>query len=609
MKFLLYISIFVSILINISAQDSLRSYTLDEITVSDNSSIEAIPSVLYAKDSIKINEDLRVNSKPVLDVIRTNIPAMFVTGRSNLGYGISTGAAGGVTIRGIGASPNTRVLLLVDGNPQFMGLMGHPLPDSYSSDELKEVQVINGPASAIYGSGAMGGVINLITGAPAKEGAALSLSSGYGSFNTMKYAGQLQYGTADFKSSFSYKNESTDGDRENSDFDNNSYSLNLDQRLNNNYSIRLSSSVDDYRVYDPGTVTSPYENSYADVVRGIVEAGISDYFAKHDGRLSVFYNFGDHEITDGFRSNDYNIGGRFFQNFQLSSANTTSFGLDFTSFGGEAKNILSDLDYGSHSVSQFGFYVNTTHRFNNLVQFTGTLRYDHNSQFGSEFTPQAGFNFMLSPKFNTKVFVSKGYRNPTIRELYLFPAPTPDLEPEELWNYEIDMDYKISNHFITDLNLYYMEGSNLIQTAGMWPNMTLSNSGDFINKGLEASIKYRSGSFYNVKLAASVIDPDKVTASFPQQTVTGIVDFAYNQFYSMLSIEHNRDIYGADNFQQKLDNFTLVNIDCTYDIISNLVVGASVKNLLDEDYEILPGYPMPGVSFYGNVKLRLSLLD
>lgn len=607
MKQHIYYFTAILIFINVAAQDSLRTYILDEITVTDKRSINAVPTFLYKKSLLEINENHQLNTEPVLKIIDLYNPGIFVTSRSNLGYGVGSGSGGGINVRGIGSSPNTQVLLLVNGNPQFMGLMGHPLPDSYTSDEVKEVEVISGPASAIYGSGAMGGVVNLITGSEMDKGTSLSLSSSYGSFNTLQYSAKLGYSTRDFQSSFKYKNQSTDGHRSNSSFDLDSYSIDIEKPIGNIFALRLSSAVDDYKIYDPGTVSNPLPDSYADITRGIIELGLSNYFAKSDGRISLFYNFGEHEISDGFQSKDYNFGGRFFQNFELSEINTTSIGLDYTNFGGEAENVLMEADFGDHSISQFGMFINTSHSFSKIVQFSGTLRYDNNSQFGSIITPQAGFNFQLTRKLKTKFFVSKGYRNPTIRELYLFPFPTPDLKPENLWNYETGISYLFNESLETDVNLYYIEGDNLIQVTGVPPNLTYSNSGKFINKGLEANIKYDPFDFYNIKISASIIDPDKITASFPQQSFSAIIDFTFDKFYSLLLIEHNREIYGVNNFMQKLNDFTLVNIDWTYNVINNLVIGVKVENLLDEEYEILPGYPMPGISFYGSIKWKLNI--
>lgn len=99
----------------------------------------------------------------VLQTLNSFVPGIFVTERNILGFGVATGGSGGISIRGISSQPNTSVLVLIDGHPQYQGIFGHPLPDAYVASDVKKVEVIRGPASILYGSNAMGGVINMIT--------------------------------------------------------------------------------------------------------------------------------------------------------------------------------------------------------------------------------------------------------------------------------------------------------------------------------------------------------------------------------------------------------------------------------------------------------------
>jgi len=69
---------------------------------------------------------------------------------------VANGTAGQISIRGIGVNPTTGVLILIDGHPQYMGIMGHPLADSYVASDAERVEVIRGPGSLLYGSNAMG---------------------------------------------------------------------------------------------------------------------------------------------------------------------------------------------------------------------------------------------------------------------------------------------------------------------------------------------------------------------------------------------------------------------------------------------------------------------
>ncbi len=62
----------------------------------------------------------------ILPLLSENVPGLFVTQRGVTGFGVAGGAAGKISIRGIGGSPNTQVLLLIDGHPQYMGIIGQP---------------------------------------------------------------------------------------------------------------------------------------------------------------------------------------------------------------------------------------------------------------------------------------------------------------------------------------------------------------------------------------------------------------------------------------------------------------------------------------------------
>ena len=79
----------------------------------------------------------------LLPVIRNHIPGMFVTERGMSGYGVSGGAAGTVNIRGVGQG--NKVLFLIDGQPQWAGVFGHSLPDTYVTNDVERVEVVSGP--------------------------------------------------------------------------------------------------------------------------------------------------------------------------------------------------------------------------------------------------------------------------------------------------------------------------------------------------------------------------------------------------------------------------------------------------------------------------------
>ncbi|MFA7358409.1 MAG: TonB-dependent receptor plug domain-containing protein, partial [Bacteroidales bacterium] len=119
----------------------------------------------------------------VLSLLSEEVPGLFTTQRGLMGYGVAGGAAGTINIRGLGGSPSSQVLMLIDGQPQYMGLMGHPLADTYLASMAEQVTVNRGPASVLYGSNALGGTININTTTP-RQGIHNKAQVMYGSYNS-----------------------------------------------------------------------------------------------------------------------------------------------------------------------------------------------------------------------------------------------------------------------------------------------------------------------------------------------------------------------------------------------------------------------------------------
>src|SRR5690606_39388474 len=130
----------------------------------------------------------------VLQVVNEQAPGVFVTQRGVLGYGVAQGSAGRITIRGVGGSPTTQVLVMTDGRPQMMGLMGHPIPDTHVSSGVERIEVVRGPANVLYGTSAMGGVINVITRRNWLPGASVEGGASYGTHDPRRLEGTVAYG-------------------------------------------------------------------------------------------------------------------------------------------------------------------------------------------------------------------------------------------------------------------------------------------------------------------------------------------------------------------------------------------------------------------------------
>ena len=207
--------------------DSLRlkSYKLDEVVVTgtrNETDIRHLPMAI----SVVGRRQLEQTYQPsILPALTEQVPGLFTTSRGIMGYGVSTGAAGGMSLRGIGAGvnaaggPTTSLLVLIDGHPQYMGLMGHPIADAYQSMLAERVEVLRGPASVLYGSNAMGGVINIVTRKMQEDGVKTNAQIGYGSYNTLQTEVSNRVRKGRFSSVVTGSYNRTDGHRDDMEFE------------------------------------------------------------------------------------------------------------------------------------------------------------------------------------------------------------------------------------------------------------------------------------------------------------------------------------------------------------------------------------------------------
>ena len=146
------------------------------------SDIRHLPMTVSVVGREKIEQSLQPSLLPTLT---EQVPGLFTTARGIMGYGVSDGAAGGISLRGLSGGSG-RLMVLIDGHPQYMGLMGHPIADAYQSLMAERVEVLRGPASVLYGSNAMGGVVNIVTRGMREDGVKTYADIGYGSYNTLQ---------------------------------------------------------------------------------------------------------------------------------------------------------------------------------------------------------------------------------------------------------------------------------------------------------------------------------------------------------------------------------------------------------------------------------------
>ncbi len=498
--------------------DTIQTYDLDPITVTATR-IEATRSVVTPSISVLSREILTAEpQKSILSLVAEQIPGVFVPERGVMGFGVNTGA-GQVSIRGVGGEPNTRALVLIDGRPQYMGLFGHPLSDSYMATSADRIEVIRGPASLLYGSNAMGGVINIISRIATKPGFSTDASASYGSFNSQLLSAKVGYVGLGLSTLVSLSRQHTDGHRPNSEFTANSGYIKTSSQVMENVSVAIDGSLTKFKTYDPGPSSSPFIDNWANILRGYFGVAFDTKFGGAEGSVRFTHNFGDHEIYDGFKSSDFNSILSLYQSVRIIPDNILTVGVDLKEFGGIAKNIYQTVPWeGSHSVYEAAGYISVRHSFFQRVVLNGGVRLEHNELFGNAVVPELGTTVKIDEETSARASATKGFRSPTISELYMF-APTPTLKPEELWNYEIGISHTFNQRISTEVVGFVEEGSNLIRTEGNYPNITRTNSGAFVHRGVECSATANLIHQIQVRTSYSYLDAGKETRSVPKHKI------------------------------------------------------------------------------------------
>jgi vitamin B12 transporter len=595
-------------------------------------------------------EEIEQRSPADVGELLDEVPGVDVQAMSPSGYGTNVSIRGSSDFKPGGFG--NRVLVLLDGRPVNS-------PDTHGVDwaalplfDTQRVEVLRGPASALYGSVAMGGVIQLVSRKPAR-GAEVLLGQGFAGIdgNRSKLAGSVsdigaawgwrvsgwlqQYG--------GLKPPGEDAFRHNSDSDRYGLRLTglfdpaehhrLDAELSwmhsagGNPGFEGTSLKSRSRRFDRGTLGSRLTYRYGPV-RGLsVEA-------------DLFYNRFRGEVFDpgGGNPNRYDtdrVGLRALSNFLLWTRllNTAGGELELHHVLGDVFQLgAAEAERRAIQVLMGAVFLQSRLDLGSGFELTGGLRLD-----GHSFSTGQGY-VSLSPKLRlafrpdeeTVVWtaVNRGFRAPSVGELYLRYESSfglvfqgnPELGPEVLWAFEAGARRKL------------LGGKLRLEAVGFW------NEGvdtiEFDYRVLPVHAENLEGSRIlgaELSATADVTDWLRLRGAFTYQSATNLEDdsrLLYRpEFKGGVSvILHGRrlelavhangisdraydDFLAADGVdipRRSLDPYLLVDIDLVWKTPWSFVVAAHLRNLLDAPYDIIQDYPPPGREWY--LELRLPLL-
>ena len=602
-----------------------RSYAINEVVVTGTRSetdVRHLPMTVSVVGRPQLEASQQTS---VLPVLNSQVPGFFSTSRGVMGYGVATGASGQMSLRGIGGPaqaglPTTGLLVLIDGHPQYMGLMGHPIADAYQTMMAERVEVLRGPASVLYGSNAMGGVINIVTRKMQEDGIRTNINIGAGSYGSIQTEATNRIRKGRFSSTVTASYNRTDGHRADMAFEQYGGYAKLGYDFTDNWKVWGDVNVTRFNATNPGSVMKPYIDNDQRITRGMTSFALENYYEKTSGALSFFYNWGDHWINDGyqpggeplqyrFNSNDQMLGVSWYQSVQLFQGNRLTVGADYFHFGGEAWNQFFDghrETSANKSLNEVAGYVDFRQDIAAWLTLDAGARVDYHSQTGTEFIPQVGLAFHLPENAEIKAMASKGFRNPTIREMYMFPPQNPDLKPEKLWNYELSFSQRLmDNRLSYGLNVFYINGENLIIRLPN-PNgsgMLNQNFGEIENWGAEANVGYQFNPVWSVMANYSWLHMENPVLASPEHKLYGGVNFRKGRWSASTGIQYVKGLY-TDLDAATKENFVLWDMQGSFKATNYRSFYVRGENLLAQRYEINAGYPMPKATFMGGVNIN-----
>ena len=557
----------------------------------------------------------------LLPLLTEQVPGLFVTSRGVMGYGVSTGAAGGMSLRGIGGGAASQLLVLIDGQPQYMGIFGHPIADAYQSMLAERVEVVRGPASVLYGSNAMGGVINIVTRQQREEGIRTDIDLSCGSWNTLRTEAANRIRKGRFSSVVTASYNRTDGHRADMGFEQYGGFAKVGYEIADHWKAAADLNVTHFNASNPGPVTARLYDNDSRITRGMTSLALENDYEHTSGALKFYYNWGRHRINDGykageepldyrFNSRDRMLGVSLYQSAGLWRGGRLTAGVDWQHIGGEAWN-RSTVD-GSKSpiVDQQEDEVAGYAEFRQLVgrfTFDAGLRADWHSRTGLEWVPQVGISFRALPDGVLKVSAGKGFRNPTIKELYMFGMKNPDLLPERMWNYELAWSQRLVDAGVAyGVNLFRIDGRDIIQTVVTDGRPKLLNQARVENCGVEANVSWRIAEAWSTDANYSYLRMKYPVLASPEHKLYAGADYAKKRWTVSAGVQYVGGLYTDVTPDAEIqENFVLLNLRASFRVNRWLTIYARGENLLAQEYEINAGYPMPRAAVFGGIKLNL----
>jgi len=563
-------------------------------------------SELLSDVTVVETEELKQAGNSTLGEILSRQPGIeFVSSGSN-------GATGSVFMRGTSAG---HTLVLIDGMRVGSASLGQM--SSWSripAGQIERIEILRGPASSLYGSDAIGGVIQIFT------------RTGNGPFQVHAEVGAGSYDT--YSSTVGFSGSQNDW----------------------RYSLNAST----YKTGGFNSIKNPANSAYNKDRDGFTDQSLSGSlaysFAKgHEAGASFFYSDGESKYDSSPKAKDYrnqlavsnfstylkdSITSNWTSTLRVGhstddSKNTTNgrqsslFRTDQDQYSWQndirtaVGNFLLGIERLDQSVSGTGnFRPNERTIDSALIGWNGSyeahrlqanLRYDDNSQFGDKTTGSVAYGYRLSPNWRANIGYGTAFKAPSFNDLY-YPLDAfgyhgnPDLLPESSRNREASIHYETGRQHVS-LTWFLNRVENLISWSGV---KTPSNVG---NARLEGTTLAYEGQVGNFDLMANYnyLDPrDADTGRQLARRATNYGMAAVGQHLGpwewRVELQASDRRFDTDANTRKLHGYALTNLYGAYNFGDNWSIFARINNLFDRNYEVVADFATPATNAFVGVR-------
>lgn len=577
----------------------------------------------YSPDSVTVvtrEEMQKKGKKTVIDVLR-DVPGVFIAQHGQFGGGAS------IYLRG---TNNAHTLVMVDGvrvgDP--MATDGKMSISDLSTDNIERIEIIRGAQSVLYGSDAIGGVINIIT-RKGKGKPEFSFSAEGGSFETFRES--LGVSGANDKVSYSasvFRLDTKGVSKADEDLGNTEkdyyHDTNVSARLNAQisetvrvgFSVRHSESSMDLDGYD--YVTGRFAD--ADEVQDTDITGVSTNFDQD------IFDWWQHIIKLGTTETkrEYTQNGAFNgtykgtiklaswqHNFFIKDMDTITAGFDYQEEDGDSQSTWSNIT--NKSVNTKSFFVQ-----NKLTPFKGfsfTLgaRHDDHQTFGGEDTYKGALAYLYE-KTGTKVRGSygTGFHAPSLYQLYApatswGPIGNDKLNPEKSKSWDLGVEqYLFRERLSISVTYFHIDLDDLIDYDWVQGYVNIAKAE---TKGWETSLSFKPLDWLSFDANYTYTEAkDETTDKYLVYRPKHKGGIALNiipleRLNVNLNAQYAGKRYRNTGNTEEMPAYTLLNLAAAYDVTNRFQVFGRVDNLSDKKYQSIYQYGEPGIGVYGGIKV------